>query len=87
MVKINSTTRQILGKLEIAIRGFFLALVYDFLYFISDDLRFAIFMVNSTRDKNNLVRLKSGRVRRAELHWYEAHGIGKREIKRKRYLD
>ena len=34
-----------------------------------------------------LIRLASGRIRRAELHWYEAHGIGKREIKRKRYLD
>lgn len=34
-----------------------------------------------------LVRLRSGRVRKAELHWYEAHGIGKREIKRKRYVD
>jgi hypothetical protein len=33
------------------------------------------------------VRLESGRVRLAELHWYEAHGIGKRDIKRKRYLD
>jgi hypothetical protein len=33
------------------------------------------------------VRLPSGRIRFAELHWYEAHGIGKREIKRKRYLD
>lgn len=33
------------------------------------------------------IRLASGRVRLAELHWYEAHGIGKREIKRKRYLD
>ena len=33
------------------------------------------------------VRLRSGRVRLAELHWYEAHGIGKREMKRKRYLD
>lgn len=33
------------------------------------------------------VRLPSGSVRLAELHWYEAHGIGKREIKRKRYLD
>jgi hypothetical protein len=32
------------------------------------------------------VRLASGRVRLAELHWYEAHGIGKRGIKRKRYL-
>jgi hypothetical protein len=34
-----------------------------------------------------LIRLANGRIRRAELHWYEAHGIGKREIKRKRYLD
>ena len=33
------------------------------------------------------VQLKSGRIRIAELHWYEAHGIGRREIKRKRYLD
>jgi hypothetical protein len=34
-----------------------------------------------------LIRLRNGRVRRAELHWYEAHGVGRREIKRKRYLD
>jgi hypothetical protein len=33
------------------------------------------------------VRLKSGRIRIAELHWYEAHGIGKRDMRRKRYLD
>ncbi len=33
------------------------------------------------------VRLASGRIRVAELHWYEAHGIGRKEIKRKRYLD
>jgi hypothetical protein len=33
------------------------------------------------------VRLADGRMRLAELHWYEAHGIGKREMKRKRYLD
>jgi hypothetical protein len=33
------------------------------------------------------IRLPSGRLRLAELHWYEAHGIGKREFKRKRYLD
>ncbi|MEK6287472.1 MAG: hypothetical protein AABO57_17150 [Acidobacteriota bacterium] len=33
------------------------------------------------------VRLRSGRIRLAELHWYEAHGIGRKEIKRKRYLD
>jgi hypothetical protein len=33
------------------------------------------------------VRLTGGRLRLAELHWYEAHGIGKKEVKRKRYLD
>ncbi|MBI4582598.1 MAG: hypothetical protein HY717_01000 [Planctomycetes bacterium] len=33
------------------------------------------------------VRLPSGRIRKAELHWYEAHGIGKKEIKIKKYLD
>lgn len=27
------------------------------------------------------VRLVSGRIRLAEVHWYEAHGIGKREFK------
>ncbi|HYP02405.1 MAG TPA: hypothetical protein VER76_19600 [Pyrinomonadaceae bacterium] len=33
------------------------------------------------------IRLKNGKLRLAELHWYEAHGIGRKEIKRKRYLD
>ena len=33
------------------------------------------------------IRLGNGRVCLAELHCYEAHGIGKKEIKRKRYLD
>ena len=33
------------------------------------------------------IKLPNGRIRLAELHWYEAHGIGKREMKRKRYLD
>lgn len=33
------------------------------------------------------VRLPSGRIRKVELHWYEAHGIGKKKIKIKRYLD
>ena len=28
-----------------------------------------------------LVRLPDGSIIRAEIHWYEAHGIGKREIK------
>jgi hypothetical protein len=34
-----------------------------------------------------LVQLRGGRIRKAELHWYEAHGVGRKEIKRKRYLD
>lgn len=33
------------------------------------------------------VRLPDGVVRLAELHWYEAHGIGRREYKIKRYID
>jgi hypothetical protein len=33
------------------------------------------------------IRLSSGEVRLAELHWYEAHGIGRRDIKRKRFLE
>ena len=33
------------------------------------------------------VRLPSGRIQKAELHWYEAHGTGKRKLKIKRYLD
>ena len=33
------------------------------------------------------IQLESGSIRLAELHWYEAHGIGKREIRWKRYLD
>jgi len=28
-----------------------------------------------------VVRFDDGRIRRAEVHWYEAHGIGKREFK------
>jgi hypothetical protein len=33
------------------------------------------------------IRLANGRIRFAELHWYEAHGIGRKKIKFKRYLD
>ena len=33
------------------------------------------------------IQLSNGKVRDAELHWYEAHGIGKREIRLKRYID
>jgi len=33
------------------------------------------------------IRLGDGMVVRAELHWYEAHGIGRHELKVKRLLD
>lgn len=33
------------------------------------------------------VRLQDGRIRVAELHWYEATGIGRYEFKIKQYLD
>ena len=33
------------------------------------------------------VRLPNGAQRKVELHWYEAHGIGKRDMKIKSYLD
>lgn len=32
------------------------------------------------------VRLPTGVIRMAEIHWYEAHGIGKKKIKIKRFL-
>jgi hypothetical protein len=33
------------------------------------------------------IRLQNGRICNAELHWYEAHGIGRKNIKIKRTLD
>ena len=33
------------------------------------------------------VRLPDGTTCRAEVHWYEAHGIGRMEFKLKRLLD
>lgn len=33
------------------------------------------------------VRLPNGAQHKVELHWYEAHGIGRRDMKIKRYLD
>ena len=33
------------------------------------------------------VRLPNGVLRKVELHWYEAHSIGRREFKIKRYLE
>ena len=33
------------------------------------------------------VRLANGRICQAEVHWYEAHGLGKKKIKIKRILE
>jgi hypothetical protein len=33
------------------------------------------------------VRLQTGSIRKAKLHWYEAHGIGRKKMKIKRLLD
>ncbi len=33
-----------------------------------------------------LVRLHDGTIEKAEIHWYEANGIGKRDFKIKRFL-
>lgn len=32
------------------------------------------------------IRLENGEIMEAELHWYEAHGIGKRKMKIKRFV-
>ena len=33
------------------------------------------------------VRLSDGAIRLAEIHWYEAHGIGRKQFKIKQYID
>jgi hypothetical protein len=30
---------------------------------------------------------EGGTIQRVELHWYEAHGIGRKKLKIKEYLD
>jgi hypothetical protein len=34
-----------------------------------------------------MLRLPNGALRKVEVPWYEAHGIGKKELKIKRYLE
>jgi hypothetical protein len=36
---------------------------------------------------NATVRLSDGSIRLAEVHWFQAHGIGKRKMRIKRFLD
>ncbi len=33
------------------------------------------------------VELEDGAIHTAEIHWYEAHGVGKKKVKIKRLLD
>jgi hypothetical protein len=33
------------------------------------------------------IRISNGKIRLAEIHWYEAHGIGRKRMKIKRFLD
>ena len=33
------------------------------------------------------VRLSDGSIRLAEIHWYEAHGIGRKQFKIKHYIE
>lgn len=33
------------------------------------------------------IRLGDGTIRQAEVHWYEAHGIGRRDFKIKHFID
>jgi hypothetical protein len=33
------------------------------------------------------IQLENGTIRQAEIHWYEAHGIGRKKLKIKRFLD
>ena len=34
-----------------------------------------------------VVRTADGMMKRAEIHWYEAHGFGRRKIKIKKWID
>jgi hypothetical protein len=34
-----------------------------------------------------MVELANGKRRLAEIHWYEAHGVGRKKFKIKRFLD
>jgi hypothetical protein len=33
------------------------------------------------------VRLVNGKICQAEIHWYEAHGVGRKKLKIKRFLE
>lgn len=33
------------------------------------------------------IKLEDGTIHRVELHWYEAHGVGRKKLKIEEYLD
>ena len=33
------------------------------------------------------VRLSDGTIRQAEVHWFESHGVGKKKMRIKRFVD
>ncbi len=39
------------------------------------------------RKGDTVVRLRNGSLHRVEIHWYVAHGVGKRKIKIKRFME
>ena len=39
------------------------------------------------RKGSGRIELSNGQLRQAELHWYEAHGMGRKELKIKRLID
>jgi len=44
-------------------------------------------LLGAVEDIERIVRFPNGVVHRAELHWCEAHGVGRRKMKVKRVLD
>jgi hypothetical protein len=47
----------------------------------------ASFEIISDITEIEVIAIGSRGIHKAELHWYEAHGIGRKEYKRKRYLE
>jgi hypothetical protein len=51
-----------------------------------DYAKFTVLVCGRKRKGFATMRLADGSLREAEIHWYEATGIGKREFKIKRYV-
>jgi len=46
------------------------------------------FGVGHWRKLKGIAHVKVGKqIRKAEVHWYEAHGIGRKKLKIKRFMD